>query len=83
MQEDLLRLLALATSVISVKVETIDCLIESHLPLFNGLSCQLNYYKNSRDFLLGEPIVSLTTINDNITYLRHTIRHQWHNPSIL
>ena len=40
------------------------------------LVLSLRLPKNSPDFLIGEPIVLLTTVHDNIIYLRNTIRHQ-------
>ena len=54
----------------SVKVATIDCLVESRLPFFNYSVNQndQDYYKSSHDFLLGKPIVSLMTVRDNIIY---------------
>ena len=34
-----------------------------------------------KGYMLAKPVVSLTTIPDNIIYLGNTIRHQSHNPS--
>ena len=55
----------LATSTTSVKVATIDCLVESRLLLFNYLVNRdaTTTTKNCWDYLLGDPIVSLTTIH--------------------
>ena len=72
------KMQASATSATSVKVRTIDCLVKSQLLFFNY--SVLKSCCHSRDYLLG---ANQLTIYDNIIYLRKTIRHHWHNPSIL
>ena len=64
-----------AYSATSVVVATIECLVESRLPLFNYS------FQNSRD-LFGEPIiVSLTTIHDKLfTNYNQTSVTQSFNP---
>ena len=57
----------------SVKVETIVYLVESRVPFFNYL-INRGATTAAWDYLLGEPIVLLTTIHDHVIYLHNTIR---------